>query len=71
MTVQLEFLLVFYFFKYLNVALYINVWALIIQTFQSSKHTEVPVSLDKPGSTVYMYIYEYTVCLCVSTICIL
>ena len=37
--------------EYLNGVLHINVWVSIIQTFQSSEHTQIPLSSDKQGST--------------------
>ena len=49
MTVQLKcfFETVCILLEYLNVVLYVNVWTSIIQTFQLSEHTRVPMSLDK------------------------
>ena len=41
--------------EYLNGVRYVNVWASIIQTFQLFEHTQVPLSSDKRGSTVYSY----------------
>jgi len=53
MTIQLEcFFESVRFIRVFNAALYINVCALIIQTFQLNEHTQVPMSLDKQGSKV-------------------
>ena len=39
----------FFLLEYLNVFLFINVWALIIQTFQFTECTQAPMSSDKGG----------------------
>ena len=42
----------FFLLEYLNVFLFINVWPLIIQTFQFTECTQASLILDKGGSTI-------------------
>ena len=57
LTVQLESFLVCVLLVFiLKEVLYINVWASVIGTFQLSERTQVLMSLDKQGSTVFCII---------------
>ena len=40
--------------KYFSGALYINVWASIIQMFRLTERTQVPTKPEKRGSTVFV-----------------
>ena len=60
MTVQLKcFVRSVHFIRAFELSFYINVWASIIQTFQLSEHTQVPVSSDEQGLLCLNTRFEY------------
>ena len=58
--------------RFIRVFKYVNVWVSIIQAFQLSEHSQVPMSLDKQGSTVLYCtskIPQYMLAFCSCTLC--